>query len=75
MIGTNGERDSGKSVPAARLDDDDTKLHPVVRLQFWRSGECGITSLLPLLSYPLYTKVIMFDRGLSMGQIELFKIY
>ena len=30
----------------------DNKLHTKVRLQFWRSAECGITPLLPILPGP-----------------------
>ena len=50
----------------------DTKLHLVVRLQFWAVWS---TSSLLLLSGPLWLGVIIPVRIPSMGQIELFKNY
>ena len=47
----------------------DTQRRLMVRLQLWGIGS---TSSLPLLPGSLLTEVVVPDRVLSMGQIELF---
>ena len=42
----------------------------MVRLKFWSSGECGVTSLLPGSLWP---GVVIPVRVPAMGQIDLFK--
>ena len=57
---------------------DDTKLHLMVKLQFWRSGECKVfilDNLLQLLPGPLKPIIVVPYRILSMGQIELCENY
>ena len=50
-----------------------TKLHSVVRLQFWRSNDSGILLLLLLLLPGLLLPgLIVSVRVLSMSQIDLF---
>ena len=49
------------------------KLHLIVRLQFWRSGECRVTTSLSLLPRPLWLGVIIPVRIKSMGPTDLFK--
>ena len=44
-----------------------TKLYLMVRLLFWRSGQCGVTSLLPSFSGLLCSGVVVSVRVLSMG--------
>ena len=45
----------------------DTKLHLMVRLPFWRSGECGVRiAITHRMTLPV--------RLTSMGQIDLLKI-
>ena len=51
------------------------KLHLMVRLQFWRSEECWLLSSLTLIPGPLWLKVVVPVRLLSMGQTDLFKNY
>ena len=53
----------------------DTELDLMVRLEFWRSGECGITSSLTLLPGPLLPGVVRHVDVPSMDQIRLFKDY
>ena len=52
-----------------------TKLHLVVRLQLCSSGEIAVTSLLLLLPGPLWPKVVILVKVLSLGQIDLFENY
>ena len=50
------------------------KLHPVVRLQFWNSGECGVTPSLLLLSGLFLSRVVVSVRVPSMGQLDFWKL-
>ena len=52
----------------------DTKLHLVVRLQFWRSRE-GSTPSLPLFQGPFWPRVVVPIRVPSMSEIDLFENY
>ena len=52
----------------------DTKLHPVVRLQFWSSEHYRINSWLPLLPDSLWPGVVVPVRVLFMGQINMSEI-
>ena len=47
------------------------KRNLILRLHFWRSRQCGVTSSLPLLPGPLWLAVS--DRVPSLGQSGLFK--
>ena len=44
-----------------------TELLLVIRLQFWSSGMCGVTPLLPLLLVPFWSRVVVTVRVWSMG--------
>ena len=50
----------------------DTKLHPVVRFQFWKSRVRGAILSLSFLSSPLSSAVVLLVRVPTMDQIELF---
>ena len=47
----------------------DNKLHH----EFWTSGKCWVTFLLPLLPGPLWTEVVVSVKVLSVGQVGLRK--
>ena len=51
------------------------KLHLMVRLQFWISGECGVHHSLPSLQIPVCPELIVPVRIPSIGKIDLFKNY
>ena len=53
----------------------DTKLQLVLRLQFLRSGECGLPHLLPLLPGSLRLRILISVRVPCIDQTELFKNY
>ena len=53
----------------------DTKLHLMVRPQFWRSGEMWRTPSLSLLPGPFLSRVVVPVRVPYMGQIDVFKNY
>ena len=48
------------------------KLYQMVRIQIWRSGECDVLHLLPLLLGPLWPGIVLYVRILSGGQRDLF---
>ena len=48
----------------------DTKLHLIVRFQFWSIRKYGVTYSLPLLPGPLWPGVLVYVRVPSIGQIE-----
>ena len=54
--------------------DGYSKLHQIVRLQFWISEECGISPSLISLPGPLCLEGVVSLRVRSMGQIDMFKI-
>ena len=51
----------------------DSKVHLMVKLQYWRSGVCSVS--LHCIPGPLWPKVTGLVRVPTMGQIELFKNY
>ena len=53
----------------------DTKLHPVVRIQFRSSVKYGISSLLTLLQSLFWFAVVVLVRKLFLGRIEIFEGY
>ena len=60
-----------RSPPKQRVSWYDINLDLMVRLQFWRYGESGVTLSLPLLLGRLCLRVVVLVRVSSMGQIEL----
>ena len=54
--------------------DYDTKLHLVVKLIFWSSGECAIILLLSLRPGPLWPRVVVPVRVPSVSQINLYTV-
>ena len=53
----------------------DAKVHLMVRLQFWRSREYGITPSLSLLLGSLWLRVVLAVMVPSRDQIDLFENY
>ena len=49
----------------------DTKLHQMLKLQFWSSGSIGV-AFLPLHPDPDWSRMLVPVKTLSMGQIYLF---
>ena len=53
----------------------DTKLYQMLRLKFGRSGDCGLTCILSLLTDSLRPEVVVRFPDPSMDQIDLLKNY
>ena len=53
--------------------DYDTKIHLVVRLQFWMFRKCGIASSLWIIPGHLWSHVVVTLRVPSVGQHDLFE--
>ena len=52
----------------------DTKMNPIMRLQFWSSRESGVMPLFPFLLMLNRPRVSAHFRVPSMGRINLFQI-
>ena len=65
-----------KTPPFKEYPRYDTKSYPVVRLLFWNSGKCGVTSLLYLFQDPLSSQVVVSFKVPSKDQnISVWKLF